>query len=162
MINFPLYVVRPYIRIFEEGKYKVIETHRNRYVLDYEESDIKEYSQRRLELLRDQNKPYELYHMKYILNTVSQVIASKSKLFMDASGSLMMWNPKEYKKVSCHRIITRWQTPSGSYAIKLNKIPTTFIVGNPNYDYAQVVKIGKSYILYDLCDEMRKFTRLKI
>jgi len=162
MINFPFYVIRPYLRIFEEGNYKIIETHKNRYVLDYVASKIGSYPMRRVALLSETDKPYGLYRIKYIITSMSQIISSKYKLFLDAAGTLIRWNPKEFAEVSCHRITSRWQTQAGHYAIKLDKVPTTFTVTDANYNYAQVVRIGRTYILYDLCNEMRKSTRKKI
>ena len=162
MMNFPFYALRKYVRIFEEGNYKVVETHKNRYILDYVESDFLYYSERRLALLREVSTPYIIYPIKHRITSMSQLISSRYREFIDVYGKVFIWTPKKFKTVTCHRVSNIWRTPKGGYAIKLSKIPTTFILDKPPLKYAQVINVGKAYILYDLCDEMRKDTRKKI
>jgi hypothetical protein len=161
-INFPLYVMRAWSLKFTEGKYLVLQTNRARYVLDYIEKELT-YSKRRLQLLADVNKPYNLYPLKLRIETVSQIVASGKKEFIDADGNIIKWKPTTFHPLVCILISSRWVTSSGSMGIEIKGTGSKFIVTNGHYKYAQVIQIKNGQnILYDLCDDYREPTKRKI
>jgi len=154
--------MREYTDLFNEGRFKIIQTAKTRYVLDYVESDIAAYAMRRVALLGENELPYRLYNIKFMLTDINQIISSKHRLFLDVHGNMVRWKPTKFYPVTCHRIQARWETDIGNTAIRLHKVPTTFVVSDADYTYAQVVRIGGSYVLYTLCNDMRKPTRKKV
>lgn len=161
MLNFPIYVVRKYHRIFTEGKYKIIQTAKTRYVFDYVDYTESNYYSRRVMLLAE-NLPYKLYPINKRITRIGQVLDSKARLFVDVTGKLINYTPTRFVPVVCKRIIKTWTTPKGYFAIKLEGVTTTFIVDSGGYSYAQVIKTNKGYILFDVLYNKVKNTRKKI
>lgn len=58
--NFPLYEIRKYIEITTEGNLRIIQTARNKYVLDVLDTNEPLYSKRRL-LMLSMELPYKIY-----------------------------------------------------------------------------------------------------
>lgn len=160
-INFPLYEVRHYMSIFEEGKFRVIQTNKNRYVLDYIDKTNTSYADRRLRLLSDR-LPYNIYPLNRRIESINQMMLSKVKKFIDREGILVSWKPTTFYPVVCVPIKSTWITSKGLMGMELKGLPTKFVVTPSNCKYAQVVQVGRLNILFDLCDEIRPKTRKKI
>lgn len=160
MINFPLYEMRKYESIFEEGGYKVIQTARNRYVLDCEHLDGV-YAERRLSLLAE-DLPYSLYPLSKRIETISQILECKHRTFIDRLGRIFQWKPSKFYKVECLPIVDRWLTSTGKCTIRVKGCMSKFVVSNGNYKYAQIVKVGKLEYLFELLNDKVPTTRKKI
>lgn len=161
MINFPMYALRPFIEVVQEGDYTVIQTARTKYVLDIDVPDTT-YSERRLMLLADPLKPYDLYPINQRVETINQILLTKRKKFIDSTGKILSWKPTTFYPVICLPIKSRWTTATGKGVIEVAGLATKFRVSNNNFKYAQVIQVGIRNILYDLCDEYRKQTRRKL
>ncbi len=165
MINFPLYVMRDYALKFEQGDYVIIQGRKTRYVLDYvkNKSKYELYADRRLELLRDKNRPYDLYPINIIVESVYQMYVCGKKVFLDKFGKQVVWTPKKFYKVVCHKIRTVWQDDCGHYHIVSDGCNTVFKLREYNGEkYIQTVALGKIDIFYGLAETKRKDTRIKI
>lgn len=161
MINFPLYEIRGYVDLFDEDGYKIIQTNRNRYVLDYAAESSSLYVDRRIRLL-GRIIPYELYPLNKRIETISQMMLSKVKTFIDKKGKLVSWKPTTFYPVVCVPIKSTWITAKGYMGIELKGLSTKFIITPGDYKYAQVIQVGEKNILFDLCEEMRPRTRKKL
>ena len=159
MINFPLYVVRKYTSLTTEGAYTIIQTARNKYILD---ADIPNttYVERRLALLADEDRPYDLYHLNKRAISIAQILRSGSRQFIDSTGSLVMWKPSEFYKVECRKIESRWVSNTGKLLARAGK--DTFVIPNVPCKYVQIVNLNNAAILYDVCEEYQKTTRKKV
>lgn len=158
MIKFPIYALRAYISADWEGEYRIIHTHRNKYVIDLT-SDDTEYSARRLELYR-RTLPYSIYPMNRRINTLQEVVASKATKFIDAAGELVTWKPTKFYKVICHKVQNRWQTDTGNWVISVDG--NKFKVEEGRYSHAQLIHVGAKRIMFGLSDKMLKATRKKL
>jgi hypothetical protein len=153
--------MRQYQRIFDTADgYKVVQTNRTRYVLDYTVNDIGTYAERRVMLLGDLDRPYELYPLNKRIESVSQILLSLSRGFIDSTGKLVTWKPSKFYPVICYPIDYSWTTPKGYTGIDVDG--SKFIVSAGIYKYAQLVKVGRLNVLFDLCNERRPDTRKKI
>lgn len=161
MISFPMYAMRPFRAIRTEGLYTIVETARSRYVLDVE-SEGTTYWERRLQLLGDLNKPYPMYPLSQRVETVSQILLSKRRKFINVEGKLLHWKPTTFYPVVCLPIKSRWTTPTGKGGIEVQGLATKFIVSNNSYKYVQVIQVGNRNLLYDMCNDLRKPTRRKL
>lgn len=153
--------MRKYRRIFIEGKYKIIETAKTRYVLDFAEHEEPEYSKRRVKLLAE-DLPYKMYPLNKRITRVAQIFDAKTRLFIDKTGKMINYRPTKFLPVVCRRIVKTWQTPKGYFAIKVDGVASTFLVDSGGYDYAQLIKTNKGYILFDVLYHSVKPTRKKI
>ena len=164
MINFPLYALRSYVAKTVEGKYIVIQGMKRKYVLDYVPgvSEFELYADRRLELLRDLNKPYELYAINIIVENIAQIYKSGYKDFLDKYGVQKSWKPKAFTKVTTHLIRTVWQDDCGIYHIVAAGCHTVFKLRTfAGERYIRVARLNGVEIFYDVTDE-RKDTRIKL
>jgi hypothetical protein len=161
MISFPMYALRPFQELMHEGDYTILQTAKTRYVLDIDVPDTT-YAERRLMLLADPLKPYNLYPLNQRVETINQILLTKRKKFIDSTGKILSWKPTVFYPVVCLPIKSRWTTATGKGVIEVKGLATKFIVSNNNFKYAQVIQAGRKNILYDLCDEYRKQTRKKL
>jgi hypothetical protein len=165
MINFPLYAVRDYTEKTVEGDYVIIQGRKIKYVLDYvpEVRMFDLYADRRLELLRDTTKPYELYPINTIVESIAQIHKCGYKMFLDKYGRLFHWKPRTFVKVKTHLIRTAWQDELGLYHIVAIGCSTVFRLREYCGErYIRVAGFKGLEIFYDLSHERQKDTRIKL
>lgn len=161
-IDFPLYAIRKYACITYEFGYKIIQTHRNKYVLDYEDSDILEYRDRRVALLREE-LPYKLYPISKLIYSVSDMYESKTKIFLDRTGNIVRWIPNKMFPVVSRYIDNIWTNPSGYKVFTVLGLSTKFVIDEYRGEkYASIMQIGKRNILFGLTDTSQPNTRRKL
>ncbi len=162
MINFPLYAIRKYQEIFEdENGYTIIQTAKNRYVLDTYLEGVT-YAERRLLLLADEDKPHKLYPLNARLESINQIHLTTCRKFIDSTGKLLTWKPSKMYPVVCLPVKSSWHTAQGKVVLEIKDIPTKFTVSGNAPKYVQVMQVGRKNILFDVCDEYRKRTRKKL
>ena len=161
MINFPLYGLRKYENIHQEGIYKVINTSRTRFVLDVD-IPVPSYVDRRLEILRDSRKPYPLYPLSETYESISDMLLSKTKLFIDGRGKILHWKPKLYYPVVCHKVKSFWYDSRGRGTIEVEGMSTKFKVSDPGAKYVQVVRMGRRNVLFAMTYTWLPNTRKKL
>lgn len=121
-MRFPVWPIRKFEETFIEGNYLCLSTYRNRYVVDYVDSDIEDYVERRLELLRDVYKPYPLYPIhRTISDTGELLLHSKSDRFYDGSR-FVVWKKKKFYKVIHATISSLWSSDTGQPCCLVHKI----------------------------------------
>jgi hypothetical protein len=148
---FPLYGIRRYCSLSVEGVFKVIETAKNRYVLDYKDISAEPcYSARRLDLLREPWLPYNIYPVNLVVNSQDQLIASRHKLFYTDKGQIVRYKPTKYGKIETHSITSNWVNVSnGKVVIVCRGVNTKFeLIKYDNEKYAYVLhEGGKEFLL---------------
>lgn len=160
-IKFPLYVVRQYLALSWEGQFRVIQTKYNKYILDV--SGVEgDYLERRLHILRLANKPYDLYPLVKRIETISQMVNSGKRVFINPEGTLIRWKPTKLYKVECFPIESAWLTSRGTGIVKAKGLSTKFKTREIGYSHVQVLRAGGQNILFDLCNEHRPTTRKKL
>lgn len=165
MIHFPLYAMRDYIAKTVEGDYIIIQGRVRKYVLDYvpEVRMFDLYADRRLELLRDINRPYDLYPINMIIENIAQIYKSKKKVFLDKYGKQVVWRPQNFHKVQTYLIRTSWQDDCGIWHIVAAGCHTVFKLREyAGERYIRVVRFKGIEIMYDLTDERLRDTRIKL
>lgn len=160
MINLPLYIVRGFTRKFEENGYICLETYYNRYVLD-RPSLPGDYASRRILLLADTKKPYNLYKIKYACNTLSQVLNAKNKEFIDTNGTLIRFHKTKFFKITYHKVVSCVKIFNGKYQCYVSGVNSPFITKEP-YNYISLVNYRNSFILFDVHNEMPEKLRHRI
>lgn len=112
-MKFPLWPIRQYTLIFEERGYKCIQTHKNRYVLDYLEPTCEDYVSRRIQLLGDKSKPYSLYPIYFTIKDTAGLLQYRKHTSFYDGRRLVKWNKTKFYKVYHHRIRTVWEDDRG-------------------------------------------------
>lgn len=166
MLMLPLYPIRVYETIFEEGKYKIIQTPRNRYVLDYIDRSEPDYLERRFALSKEY-LPYRLYPLYHGYDTVKSLINNrkKHKTYIDRKGNILKWEPKTYHKVTSYKIDHKWipnTIPRLCFCIPGSC--EVFDIAAPNFvvNYARIIEVGNRRILYDVSEEEHPDTRVRL
>ena len=162
-MNFPLYEMRHFYRIFDEGEYKLVQTNKNVYILDLvDNGTIPELSDRRLEILiRGADKP--LYPLKNRIETYSALMKSKKRVFIDKYGKIVRWTPEKFYPVKTVLIEEKWQTSDGSWRIKPKGYSNNFKVSDGNFKYVRVVEYSPlRCFIYELTDTKLPNTRMKL
>lgn len=156
-MRFPLYPLRAYERVFEEDGYLCLETHRNRFVLDYQDKEG-DYVKRRLQLLGDKTKPYELYPIYYTVENYGHLLENRNKFKNFYTGDrIVRWNKTRKYHLVNHVVQEHWEDINGFTRVKLRGIDHVFLA--PRYDgeaYAQVAMIQGIRYIYQFIDDMSK------
>lgn len=162
--KFPLYAMRQYVEIHTDDKYKYITTAKNRYVLDYAwYPKNTTYTERRLSLLREKELPHAIYPLSITVENVSQLVASKLKLFIDSTGKVVLWRPKTFYSVQVCKILSNWTLDNGDTMFTVEGHGSPFIVKTFSHArYARVIRLGKLTLLYDTSYSKPSNTRVKI
>lgn len=158
--KFPLYAIRAYESIDLEGDWTIISTFHSKFVLDNKSLEGN-YWQRRVRML-DIELPYKLYPMREKFSTVSQVVNSKRRLFVDSEGKLFKYKPTVFYKIQYEKVRLSWTTDSGKTAFIGFKCPDTFIVDSNEFTHFGYIKVGLRYVLYELTNEKKKDARKKL
>ena len=161
-MRLPVFQMRKYTEIFEEGCYKIIQTNRRRYVLDILDTSIGDYSDRRIEMLR-RTLPYKMYPLNKRHSTIASVLSSKHKTYIDNDGRLIAWKPEASYPITCHRIVSRFVNRRGRTIFTCKDLHTKYETAKDlGYTHVQVINFKGRYLLFDLCFEEKKKTRMKI
>ncbi len=162
-MRLPVFQMRAYHEIFEEGCYKIIQTSRARYVLDILGTDIESYVDRRIEMLR-RDLPYKPYPLNKRHSSIASMLASKHKTYIDNDGKIIVWKPKDFHRITCHKITGRFTNRKGHAVLTCKDIPSNKYITAQDlgYTHIQVVNLNGRYLLYDLCFENKKTTRMKV
>lgn len=154
-MNFPLYVIRPFRDILHSSTgYKIIQTAKSKYVLDYEDGKYSEltYGNRRVKLLGEK-LPYSLYPINFICHNVGDMVTSGKRRFIDNHGRILTWTPSKFYPVTCHKITSAWENSSGTYTVSTKDINQRFIVKDlGDAKYIQVINLGRTRQLYGVCE----------
>jgi hypothetical protein len=163
MIHFPVYALRPYHLLFEENEYKVVQTAKSRFILDFVDKELVQssYSKRRI-LLLGLDLPYKLYPLNKKIDTLSGIVSNKYRNFIDAKGNLIRWKPTKFHKIICKLITYREITSDGSMLLKVQGYETVFKSYPTEASYARVVRFKNVDIIYDFTDTKIPNTRRKL
>lgn len=156
--KFPVYAMRSFERITKENGYVLIHTHYTTYILDIPTLEG-DYFSRRTQMLGIE-LPFKVYPLRERFSTLSQVVNSKRREFIDINGRVCTYKPKKFYKIECVRVLRADKTWNG-YNLLMTKLPTQFVteeVGN----YIRYIKIGAAYYLYEVCNEFVPPKRKKI
>lgn len=150
---YPLYGMRQYHTIWIEGEYKIISTHKNRYVLDLADTRDTTYSFRRLELLR-RELPYKIYPITEIIRDARELALTKTLQFYTDNGKLLRYKKKRFVPRETRPILDYWLTDEGRTMLQIQGVPTALQILNYNGErYAEVLRDGKSFILMGVSNE---------
>jgi len=155
--------MRAYDEIFVEGKWSIIQTRSNRYILDYatiEKGSL--YATRRIRMLTENYPPYDMYPLNIRLTMLGELFNSKKRNFIDCYGKLVSWKPTAFYKITCHRIIDREINSDGDMLIKIQGISSMIRTPRSNMEYVRLVTWKGIPVVYDFCDEHIKDKRKKI
>lgn len=160
-IEFPIYSITPnYKRIWNELNVLYIETDSGQYVLDNKNLNGDTLGQRRLK-----NKTSKLYIPRKTYYTVSQMLNSKNKIFIDSTGRVFNYKKSITVPLKFHKVIKRIRVESGEYVLHLKGIEYPIKVNARKafeINYVGILYTSYGYILYSYESEYKKDTRRKI
>lgn len=161
--NFPLYELRGYTDIHDEGIYRVVQTPKTRWVLDYvdEYKTDELYENRRIQLKTDRFRPYELYPLYTRMTTPGQVLLSRKSKFIDKYGKILTYIPSQFCDIEIVKISYSWRVSHSTRAYKILPYNRTFISYDGEFTHLAYVKLGKRFILVDLIhsDKLPEYTK---
>lgn len=158
---FPLYGVRQHERLFDEQGFKCVETYYNRYVID-DPRLPGTYPQRRMRLIANaKNLPYKVYPLKHMFTTLSQLLASNYKYFIDDTGAIKKFTKSKMYNIQYKKIVSSTQIFNGKYQCIAQGISTPFILPVPA-EYIAVVLYQNSYMLYGYYDSLPEVKRQRV
>lgn len=161
--KFPLYALRAVEHKFEQDGFVCVQTAQNRWVLDYK-LKTDDYFTRRLDLMRDPFKPYELYPINKRVDNIIQMRNANTRDFVDSEGNLLTYVPKVMYRIHTGKILARWYTKRGHIAYKISGTSRTFIYPDDKtyYEYIQYVIVGKRALMLDILTEPNDRRRIKL
>ena len=163
MLNFslPVYALRAYDVLFQEGEYIVIQTRFTRYVLD-NPSLPGTFSQRRFFLYGErENLPYKLYPLKKQFKYLSQIINSGLKHFIDSTGKIVTWKPTTYYNIITERVRGSTRIFNGKYQCYVKNVPYPFLLSEPA-NYISYALVRGSPVIFDTHEEEPETPRLRV
>lgn len=148
----PVWAIRPYTRIWVEGDYKIIQTHKTRYVLDVPSLEGN-YWERRLKAL-DLDLPYKLYPIKKRFEFVEQLLYHSNKMFIDSEGKLITYKPSRSVKIHISKVTHIWEARNGELMFRCRDCPRTFRTQQDvrNYKYLAYFQEANKFYMYKLCN----------
>ena len=157
----PLWAMRDYERIWEEGSFKIIQTHKTRYTLDILNLSGN-YYERRLKSL-DMILPYKLYPIRKRFEYIDQVLTHRNRQFIDIDGNVLLYKPTRFIQLKTDRIIARWRASNGDVMFRVNGCPRTFRTQlETDHTYLTYAKDGNRFYMYKLCHTKEAPSRKKI
>lgn len=155
---FPVYALRAYNSVSEEGMYVLVHTPFDTYVLDCKglEGD---YFSRRTQMLA-MELPYKMYPLREQLNTISQIANSKRRDYIDRDGKLWKYKPSKFYNVKYVKVLAASRTWNGYYLL-MTKLPVQFVTEIVP-KYIGYIQVGAAIYLYDLSDELKPATKKKL
>ena len=169
-IAWPLYKIRGHKELYEENNILYIVTDYNKYIIDNKNISGKTLGVRRLKLKAFLNsledKDTKLYRFTKIFYTFSELLADRKTpyQYIDSNGKLHHFRKKYVAKVIYTKVLENKVTKNGllcfcedfSAPIEVPYIPRYMPV------YIGLLKLGKSYHLYDLSLGYKKNTWRKV
>ena len=154
----PLYALRAYEEIWEEGGYTLISTNWRTYVLDCKSLEG-DYSHRRLQLMV-MELPHKLYRIDERFRTLPQLILTKRTNMLDKDGNVVRYRKSKWLNVEYTKVLRNDQTWKGNYRL-MTKLNAVFLSDTPSA-YVGYIRHGHSIILFEKCNELKKTRRVKI
>ncbi|MGL4519192.1 MAG: hypothetical protein ACRCUJ_05610 [Phocaeicola sp.] len=147
--NLPLFPMRQSTSIEREGTRTYITTYYDKYILD--DSSLEgSYAERRLFLSFGQD--YKLYPLKYICNTMAEVVNSGATRFINNEGRMFTWKKTKSYLVIPRSILQTNQLGLNKYEL-FYKLPEGGIsrsVSSKPHKYVHLIKLGPMcYMPYD-------------
>ncbi|AFQ22276.1 hypothetical protein My1_117 [Pectobacterium phage My1] len=158
----PIYALRQYEEMVKEGDYLVVVSRFDKYILDNPSLEGN-FRQRRLKLAITPKGelPYKLYKLKKEFSTLSQIVLSKSKVFIDSSGKVFNRLKAKYYQIEVKRVLSGSRLFNGKYQCFVRGINTPFILHHiPKW--VSVIKYKNSFVLFDVHEERPESPRLRI
>lgn len=138
--KFPLYEIRKYIAITVEGNLRIIQTARNKYVLDVLDTEEPLYSKRRI-LLLSMELPYKIYPLTKRFDNLAQLVNSaRGKMFINPLGRLVQWDKKVTRKIITRRIVKYWKT-DGGYILVASETGLQYFISATEYNLEQYLEL---------------------
>ncbi len=163
-INFPIFPLRAYNKLYYEDNILYIETYYNNYIIDNKNLTGDTLAKRRLRLPAKNRYPLNL-----ALFTIAQLVKSKTKVFLDNYGNLIEYKRTKMVKICYKKIIRYKESDKGEVAIWMSNIPYPIYVSKYYMEqfrykdlYAGILNYGGGYILFELSQEKKKDIRRKI
>lgn len=154
-MELPLYCLRQYTRLFKESGYFCIETARNRYVLDYETVIEPDYVTRRLKLLADKTKPYSIYPISIVIETLDQLASLKStvKHFYTNAGKVVSLKLTTFYQIKAYKAQNRWVSDSGDVVLYVKDVGPIKAPMYNGEDYVLMVEFNRARLLFGYTDD---------
>ncbi len=155
-IDFPVFCIKDYDRIFEEGKITYIEKDEIIKMVDNKYLLGNTLGERRLRIEKDQRYP-----LKYCLLNYYQLLKSGCKVFIDNSGKVIKYKKYFRAKLTYHRIREHKQVEDVGYIIYLEDIGIPLEVPASVYNYQNYVGLlhyNRGYLVYEFSDTKKSTT----
>ncbi|QFR57714.1 hypothetical protein CPT_Slocum_157 [Serratia phage Slocum] len=161
MLNFklPVYAVRAYEELFDEGDFLIVQTQKARWVLDCPSLEGTYYERRLMMLGMD--LPYKLYPLKKRISTISQLIHSQSRLLIDEQGRLLKWKKEKMYSIEVKKILSRYRTQKGTWVCYAQGFQSPFELSG-YYEYVSIINVAGSPIVFDVHESMPETPRLRV
>ena len=158
--NFPLYALRAYEDIQEFEEFILISSKFRDYILDC--PVLKgNYAERRLQLLgMKDDLEFKIYPLRERFTSISQLVNSKRRWFIDAEGTIVRYKPTKFYHVKYAKVLRADVTWNGKHRLMTN-LPVAFVTDTVA-DYIGYIQVGSGYYLYDLSNERKPTSRKKI
>ena len=163
MLNFklPVYSLRAFESIDNEGNYSVITTRYNKYVLD-DRTLPGTFSQRRLILFENRKDlPYKLYPIRGRITMLSQMVGSKKSQFIDSDGNLINWKKTTFYSIVTAKVLRSARLYNGKYQCYVQKVPYPFVLSAVPA-YISYILVNNSPVIYQTHQEEPEIPRLRI
>lgn len=103
---------------------------------------------------------FKLYPLRERFTTLSQMVNSKRRWFIDADGGIVRYKPVKFHHIVYTKVLRIDRTWNGKYRL-MTKLPVTFVTEEAA-DYIGYIQIGSAYYLYELSAEKKPTCRKKI
>jgi hypothetical protein len=161
-IKFPVYAIKPYKRIWEEGRIVYIETLYNKVRILDNKNLTGSFGIRRAKI-----PPKALYKLR-ALPSLRALIKNKTltRMYVDHQGELFEYKKTKYCPLTCRRVLERRQKDGIGYIITIEGVdfPVTqsATYHDPFMKYAAILETPLGPIVYDFMREPFKNTKRMI
>lgn len=155
----PVYIVRAYFAIMTEGDFKVVQTYKSKWVLDNPTLQGN-YASRRVQML-SMKLPYKLYPLTKRITTISQLVACKAKLIIDAEGKLINWVKSTFYKIEICKVLSVSRTSTGKYLCYIQGYDASLLLDTYS-QYVSVINVEGSPVLFDTHETRPDKSRIRI
>lgn len=158
--KFPLYALRAYVGIRAADGFVIVCSRYREYILDCPALEGT-FAERRVQLLSmEKELEYKIYPIKERFTTLSQLVNTKRRWFIDAEGNIVRYKPSKFYPVKYIKVLRADRTWNGYYRL-MTKLPVAFVTEQVA-DYIGYIQVGKGFYLYDLSNEKKATTRRKL
>lgn len=163
-INFPIFPIRSYYKMYNEEGIIYVETYIKTWILDNTNLPYNSLAKRRLRI----NKPYPLTG---VIFNITQLIKCKYKVFIDNKGKI--FNYKKTKRITLkYKILSNYKInyKTNEVACFTKDLPYPFYVSSTYFNkfkqfdnlYLGVLAYLGGHILYEITNEKKRDTWKKI